>query len=163
MPAPALAPSVISVSAMLTVPFFAIPFTLQSFAILTVLGLFGAKIGGAALLLYLALGAVGLPVFSGFTGGIGVLAGPTGGFLLGFLFAIPAFALLRRKPLFAMILSVFLYDLVGSLWYYFLYASGNGYLAVLGTTVLPFLLPDIAKLALAFLIVKRLKKHIIPY
>ena len=151
----ALAVALLSVSAMLTVPFFAIPFTMQSFAVLTVLSLLGAKAGGVAILAYLALGATGLPVFSGFTGGIGVLFGPHGGFLLGFLLAPLCFALLPRRRLLASLLSVLLYNIIGSLWYYFLFAFGSGYLASLSVTVLPFLLPDAVKLALSQLVAKR--------
>ncbi len=154
----ALSVAILSVSGMITLPFFAIPFTLQSFAVLTVLGLLGAKKGGTALFLYLLLGGLGLPVFSGFTGGFGILFGPTGGFLFGFLFAIPAFMLLKGKTLLPMILSVILYYIMGSLWYYFLFAEGTSYPLSLTVTVLPFLLPDGAKIALAYLVTKRLSR-----
>ncbi len=154
----ALAVAILSVSAMITLPFFAVPFTLQSFAVLTVLGLLGAKKGGTALLLYLALGALGLPVFSGFTGGFGILFGPTGGFLFGFLFAVPVFALLPRRTLVPMLFSTLLYYVIGSLWYYFLFAEGTSYPLSLTVTVLPFLLPDGAKIALAYLVTKRLSR-----
>ncbi len=156
----ALSVAILSVSGMITLPFFAVPFTLQSFAVLTVLGLLGAKKGGTALFLYLLLGGLGLPVFSGFTGGFGILLGPTGGFLFGFLLAIPVFALLSRRPFPAMLLSALLYDLAGSLWYYFLYTKDTSYLASLSVTVLPFLLPDIAKIFLADLVIKRMFKNI---
>lgn len=62
-----------------------IPVTLQTFAVAFIGYLLGAKWGGAAVLLYLALGAAGLPVFSGFSGGAARLFGVTGGYLLGFL------------------------------------------------------------------------------
>ena len=83
----ALGAALLCLSAFLTVPFPPIPFTVQSYALFAVCGLLGAKRGLAATLLYLVLGAVGLPVFSGFGGGLGALFGPTGGFLLSFLFA----------------------------------------------------------------------------
>ena len=155
----ALSVAILSVSAMITLPFFAIPFTLQSFAVLTVLGLLGARRGGAAVLAYLSLGAVGLPVFSGFMGGLGVILGPTGGFLLGFLVSVPLF-IPKRKILLPMLLSVLLYNIIGSLWYYIFYAEGTGYLASLSVSVLPFLLPEAVKAALAYLTVKRLKGKI---
>ena len=63
----------------------AIPFTLQTFAIFCTLGLIGGKRGTAAILVYLLLGALGLPVFAGFSGGVGILFGITGGYLLGFI------------------------------------------------------------------------------
>ena len=155
----ALSVAILSVSAMLTLPFLAIPFTLQSFAFLAVMGLLGAKRGGAAVLVYLALGAVGLPVFSGFTGGLGVILGPTGGFLLGFLASVPLF-IPKGKILLPMLLSVLLYNIIGSLWYYIFYAEGTSYLASLAVTVLPYLAPDAVKAALAYLTVKRLKGKI---
>ena len=64
----------------------AIPFTLQTFAIFYTLGLIGGKRGTAAIVVYLLLGALGLPVFAGFSGGIGILLGITGGYMLGFIF-----------------------------------------------------------------------------
>lgn len=163
----ALSVAFLCVSAMITVPLFPIPITLQSLALLLVMYLLGAKNGGAALLVYLALGAIGLPVFSGFLGGIGVLFGPTGGFLFGFLFAIPAFwlfpRLLRRKSvaaLCAMVATLLALYVFGALWYYFLFAADTSFWAVLTLTVLPFVLPDAVKLSLALLIGSRLIKHL---
>lgn len=65
-------------------PFTPVPFTLQPLAVLIVGGLLGARAGAAALVLYLALGLVGLPVFAAGGSGIGRLMGPTGGYLLAF-------------------------------------------------------------------------------
>jgi biotin transport system substrate-specific component len=62
-----------------------IPFTMQTFAIFAVLGLLGGRRGTLAILSYLLLGLCGLPVFSGFQAGIGVLLGSTGGYLIGFV------------------------------------------------------------------------------
>ena len=62
-----------------------VPFTLQTFAIFAALGLLGGKRGTVAVAVYLLLGAIGVPVFAGFQGGIGALLGTTGGYLLGFL------------------------------------------------------------------------------
>ena len=62
-----------------------VPFTLQTFGVFCALGLLGGRRGSTAVLLYILLGAVGLPVFSGFQGGLGKLLGPTGGYILGFL------------------------------------------------------------------------------
>ena len=88
--------ALMAVSAWVSVPFGPVPFTLQTFVMVFALlvltpGECLAAIGG-----YLVIGAVGLPVFSSMRGGIGVLAGPTGGFLWGFLLgAIVALAFLR--------------------------------------------------------------------
>ena len=160
----ALGAALLCLSALLTIPFPPVPFTLQSYAILAVCGLLGAKRGLAATLLYLALGAVGLPVFSGFGGGLGALIGPTGGFLFGFLF-VPLLCFFAegrgmRTLALCFAIALLLSYAAGSLWYCFLFAQGEGYLGVLTVTVLPFLLPDAVKLALALLTVKRLKRYI---
>lgn len=69
----------------IAVPFSPVPISLGLFGILLTTTLLGAKLGTLSCCLYLLLGLVGLPVFSGFTSGIGVLLGPTGGYLLGYL------------------------------------------------------------------------------
>ena len=62
-----------------------VPFTLQTFAIFLSIGILGGKRGTLAVLVYILLGLMGIPVFAGFSGGIGVLAGNTGGYIMGFL------------------------------------------------------------------------------
>ena len=88
-----LAIAIIAVSAWVTVPLGPIPFTLQMFAVTFAIVVLSPKEAIAAITGYLLLGAVGVPVFSGMRGGIGVLAGPTGGFLWGYLFGVAAAAL----------------------------------------------------------------------
>ena len=113
---------------------------------------------------YLLLGAVGLPVFAGFSGGIGVLLGATGGYLLGFLLTtlvvwLAEIALGTSQPVFlaSALVGQGLCYLFGSVWYALGYAGGTaGLPAVLSTCVLPFLLPDTAKLILAWSLRKRL-------
>lgn len=82
--------AIMAVSAWVTVPLGPIPFTLQMFAITFAIVVLSPKEAIAAITGYLLLGAVGVPVFSGMRGGIGVLAGPTGGFLWGYLFGVAA-------------------------------------------------------------------------
>ena len=86
MTAVALGAVLIIICSWLTVP-FAVPFTMQTFAVFTVLILLGGKLGTASIGLFVLMGLVGLPVFSGFRGGVGVLLGPTGGYIVGFVFA----------------------------------------------------------------------------
>lgn len=85
--------AIMAVSAWVTVPLGPIPFTLQMFAIVFAIVVLTPKQAVAAIAGYLLIGAVGVPVFSGMRGGIGVLAGPTGGFLWGYLFGVAAAAL----------------------------------------------------------------------
>ena len=65
----------------------AVPFTLQTFGVFIAVGVLGGKRGSLSVLVFILLGAIGIPVFANFSGGIGVLAGPTGGYIIGFLFS----------------------------------------------------------------------------
>ena len=76
---------VLTASAWLSVPFYPVPLTMQTLAVLLTGGLLGPRLGVASVAGYLALGLTGAPVFHGGTGGPAVLLGPTGGYLLGFL------------------------------------------------------------------------------
>ncbi len=78
----------IAACAQIAVPRVSVPLTMQTFAVLLIGAALGARLGTAAVLLYLFQGAVGLPVFSGFLGGPVVFAGPTAGYLLGFIPAV---------------------------------------------------------------------------
>ncbi len=78
---------VLVVSAKVEVPFYPVPMTLQTLAVLTLGALFGARLAAATVALYLGEGLVGLPVFAGAGAGPAYLVGPTGGYLVGFLLA----------------------------------------------------------------------------
>lgn len=80
-----LGSAVLAASAQISLPMWPVPATLQSLAVLLLGALGGSRLGAASVALYLAEGAMGLPVFANATGGIAVLAGPTAGYLLGFL------------------------------------------------------------------------------
>ena len=79
----ALGAVIIAVCSWISIP-TVVPFTLQTFAVFSVLGLLGGKRGTISVLIYILLGAVGVPVFAGFSGGFGVILGPTGGYIIGF-------------------------------------------------------------------------------
>lgn len=81
----ALMTAVTCILAPLSIPIGPVPISLTNFAIYLSLYLLDWKKGTISYILYLLLGLVGLPVFSGFTGGIGKLAGPTGGYIIGFI------------------------------------------------------------------------------
>lgn len=151
--------ALIAVCAWISVPVFDIAFTLQTFAVFLTLGLLGGKWGSAAILIYLLLGAAGMPVFSGFRGGIGALAGVTGGYLWGFLFSgLVYWALARFGKLPAMIAGQLACYLCGSIWFY-LYAGG-GLGVILLRCVVPYLIPDAVKITLAYTLCRRLARHI---
>lgn len=101
----ALSIAFMAVSAWITIPFGPIPFTLQTLAVMFVLFTLKPKEAMAAIAGYLILGALGLPVFSSFRGGIAALVGPTGGFIVGFLIAgavaLAVGALVKDKGVFS--------------------------------------------------------------
>ena len=106
----ALAAALITVCSWISIP-LTVPITLQTFAIFTVVGLLGMRRGTIAVLIYILLGAVGIPVFSGFKGGIGALLGNTGGYIIGFIFsALLTGALLKLwgNKVWALIVSMIL-------------------------------------------------------
>ena len=151
--------ALIAVCSWISIPVPDIAFTLQTLAIFLTLGLLGGKRGFAPILIYLLLGAAGMPVFSGFQGGLGILAGVTGGYLWGFLAAALVYRLLERfGKLPAMIAGQTVCYLCGSLWFY-LYAGGGLWL-ILIRCVFPYLIPDAIKIALAYTLSRRLARHI---
>ena len=80
--------AVMALSAKLSIPFFPVPVTMQSLAVLLIAAAFGSRLGAATMVLYLVEGALGLPVFAGATGlGLPYMMGPTGGYLVGFVLA----------------------------------------------------------------------------
>lgn len=157
----------ITVCSWISIP-ASIPFTLQTFAVFFVLGLLGGKRGTVSIIVYILLGLVGIPVFTGFTGGIAKLLGVTGGYIVGFiLIGVLYWAAesLFGKKLLVRILSMLAGSIVcyafGTAWFMVVYAGQTGPVtlgAALGMCVLPFILPDIAKMALALFLSERLKK-----
>ena len=139
------------------------PFTMQTLAVFLSVGLLGGRRGSIAVGVYLLLGAIGLPFFSGFQGGFGILLGATGGYLVGFLVAALVMWGAQRLSL-SLPLSMLLGQLIcyafGTAWYMLFYLASGGsgnLLVVLGICVFPFLLSDLAKIFLALFLVRRLK------
>ena len=160
--------AVLTVCAWLSVPLGDMVITLQTFGIFLTLGLLGGKRGCITILVYLLLGAVGAPVFSGFRGGMGALLGTTGGYIFGFMLTALAYWLLtscKDTPhirLTAMVLGLLLCYGCGSAWYVWGYLGGSTLSlgAVLLKCVLPYLLPDGIKLFLAWALTRRLKPFV---
>ena len=140
----------IAVCAWISIP-TTVPFTLQTFGIFLAVGVLGGKRGTLAVLVYLLLGAVGIPVFAGFSGGVGCLLGSTGGYLVGFLFtALVMWAMerLMGKKLWVLALSMLLGLVVcyafGTVWFILVYARTTGeigLLTALGWCVFPTFSP----------------------
>lgn len=164
----AIGAALIAVCAWISIP-ADVPFTLQTFAIFTVCGLLGGKRGTVSVLVYLLLGAVGAPVFAGFRGGFASLLGTTGGYLVGFvlLTLIITFAQAHwGQGQWVFVLSAAVGLLVcyafGTAWFLIVYTRTGAITlgVVLAKCVLPFLLPDAVKLALATLLRVRLYRRI---
>ena len=161
--------ALIALCSWITIP-LTVPITLQTFAVFVTVGLLGWRRGFLAVLLYLLLGAIGIPVFSGFSGGAGVLLGATGGYLIGFLFtALLTGLLIDRfgRRVFVMAVAMLAGLLVcyafGTVWFMVVYASTSGAVGLgmaLSWCVVPFLIPDAVKIALAILTVNRLCKYV---
>ncbi len=156
------------VCAWIAVPLGDISITLQTFSIMLTLELLGGKWGTVTTGVYLLLGIVGMPVFSGFRGGLGAILGATGGYLLGFIptgfvfWAITAFfgEKARLAAGFAGLLTCYA---AGTVWYMALYLQGSGLVAVLLKCVAPYLIPDVLKIYAAFRLADSLKRRNIGF
>jgi len=159
----------IAVCAWIAIP-TTVPFTLQTFAVLCAMGLLGGRRATLTILLYLLMGAVGLPVFSHFGGGLGKLLGVTGGYLVGFLASTLVYWLFTKLAgegyiarLAGMVLGLLVCYAFGTAWFMVAYAPATGPVSLataLGMCVVPFLIPEAVKVALAAFIVRILPARI---
>lgn len=166
----AMMAALIAVCSWISIPVGEIPFTLQTFAVFVAVGLLGMKRGLLSVVVYILLGAVGVPVFAGFKGGIGALFGTTGGYIVGFLFlALLAGLILDKfgKKVYVMIIALVLGLLVcyafGTAWFMVIYMKNTGpvgLMTVLGWCVFPYIIPDLVKMALAIAITKAVSLRI---
>ncbi len=147
--------------AQVAVPLGLVPIVLTQIAVLTGAGLLGWKWGTLSQCVYIALGAAGLPVFARFSGGLGALAGPTGGFLVGYVLSALGVGLLlgatrhRRCALLpVMLLGALLVYLPGLPW--LMHVTGLGFTKALATYMLPYLPGDVLKAVISAALVDRL-------
>jgi len=152
-----LGTALLTVSAKLSIPFWPVPMTMQTFVVLVLGMAYGWRLGAATILLYLAEGAVGLPVFAGTPArgiGIAYMLGGTGGYLLGYLMAAAACGWLAQRGFGRTVWSTALAMLAGNV---LIYVPGLLWLGalfgwdkpILAWGLTPFLLGDLVKLALA--------------
>ena len=167
----AMLTALLCICAWIGFPLGDVSITMQTFGLFLTLGLLGGRQGTLVCLLYLLLGAVGLPVFSGFRGGLGTLVGATGGYILGFLAAALVYWLVTAilKERFHVRLAASLLGLAvcygfGTLWYALVWTDGVGLSLglILGKCVLPYLIPDLIKLSFALAAAEKLKRVISP-
>lgn len=153
------------ISSWISIP-MTVPFTLQTFAIFITILLLGTWRGFFVVLSYIALGLFGLPVFSGFKSGFTAIAGPTGGYILGFLLtAIVTGKLLEFLPdkkiyrYLSMFIGLIVCYAFGTFWFVNMYTKeAMSFSKALSLCVIPFVIPDVLKILLADYIAKLLKK-----
>lgn len=169
--------AIMGVSAWVAIPFGPVLLTLQMFALMFAIMVLTPKQCMAAIAGYLVLGAVGLPMFSGMRGGIGMLMGPTGGYLWGYLLGAVA-ALLVREALGRAMggakslggTKAFAVDMMACLAFIavtyvcgcFQYAAvvGVDLAAAFAVTIAPFAVPDVLKAVAAVLCARAVKRAI---
>ena len=159
----ALSAAIISLLSPIAIPLGVLPLTLSSLAIALISGLVGPLVGFLAVTVYLAIGAVGVPVFSGFTAGFGAIFGPSVGFFVGYLALSLVSGLTAYLPTRASVLRHLPLLLLGEL--LLLTLGAVGYALMLGLSLakaalaafLPVLIPAVAKALCAALLLTRLK------
>ena len=164
--------AVLAICSWISIP-AAVPFTMQTFGVFLASGLLGGKRGTVTVLVWLLLGAIGLPVFTGFTGGIGHMLGVTGGYMVGFIFTAlimwafeKAFGGSGRVLFISMLLGLMACYAFGTAWFLVAYARDTGPIglsAALSMCVVPFIIPDIIKTGLATLLSVRLRPLVHAY
>ncbi len=158
---------IIIICSWISIP-MAIPFTLQTFGIFLTLKILGGKLGTLSILIYIFLGILGLPVFAGFKSGFAALAGPTGGYIVGFILTslvIWIFEnLFYKNKLGFFLLSIFsliLCYIFGTLWFVKVFIGPNGsinFTSALKMCVIPFVIPDLIKIFFAYFIGEKVSK-----
>ena len=138
----------------------AVPFTLQTFGVFIAVGILGGKRGTLSVLVFILLGAIGVPVF----------AGTTGGYIIGFLFSALVMWAMEKLPgkkavmqIVSMIVGLIVCYAFGTAWFMIVYSRANGAVGlatVLGWCVIPFIIPDIIKIVLAYGLSRKLRKFV---
>ncbi len=147
----AMIAAIIAVAAVISIPMYLVPFTLATFAMYTATIAFGTRQTVTAVVVYILLGAVGLPVFSGLGSGIGHILGPTGGYILGYIpmvwiggYFAERFAGNRYMYILGFVLGTAVLYAVGVLWIHI--QLGSSIASLLSKTVYPFIAIDLVKL-----------------
>lgn len=162
--------AIIAVCSWISIP-LSVPITLQTFGVCCAVGLLGLKRGTLSVLVYIILGLIGVPVFAEFTSGVGILAGTTGGYIIGFVFTALIVGIMTKffgdklwVYIVSMVIGIAVCYAFGTVWFIMIYNNGNADAVSLGTVlgwcVTPFIIPDIVKIALASVICTRVKKYV---
>jgi biotin transport system substrate-specific component len=151
-----LGSAVVAIAAQINIPLPVVPLTMQTLAVLAIGAAYGARLGAATLALYAIEGAAGLPVFAQMKAGAGVIAGPTGGYIIGFILAAALVGYLAEqgwsrsipKMIVASLLGAIVLYIPGLVW---LHQFANGWAQTFEWGVTPFIVGDIVKAILAAL------------
>ncbi len=159
----ALFAALTAVMSQFSIPIGPVPINLATLSVFIAGAVLGAKYGALSQLVYVLLGAVGLPVFSNFSGGVGVIVGPTGGYILGYIAAAWLVGLLSEHfggnvlvLVISMVAGLLLCYLMGTVW--FITVTKKDVWVSLTLCVFPFLIGDAVKIAAAIAVVPQLKK-----
>lgn len=163
--------AVITICSWVTIPlpFSLVPITLGTLGAALAGTVLGPVKGPASVMVFLALGAVGIPVFHGFTGGLGVIAGPTGGYLIGYItIALITGMLTKEKDgRFSSVTMIAIASVIGILscyvlgTAYYMFLTHTGFTSALMLCVIPFLPGDALKVAAVCLLTERLRRAVI--
>lgn len=158
--------AVLCVLGPLSLPVGLVPVSLTNLAIYFTIYVLGRKRGTISYMVYLLIGLIGLPVFSGFSGGFPKLAGPTGGYLIGFIFMafisgifIDKFSNKIYICFFGMVIGTIVTYLFGTAW--LAYVAHMTFNKALAIGVLPFIIGDLIKIIIAALIGPQIRKRLI--
>lgn len=150
-----------AVLSQISIPVGAVPITFTHISIFVASGLLGAKYGTVSQCVFVLLGAAGVPVFSGFAGGIGVILGPTGGFIAGYIgcafitgFIADRFGRSVIPVIWAIAAGWIVTYFFGILW--IMYLTNTGFIASLSAYMIPFLPGDIVKTIISVILINRL-------
>lgn len=166
MAATALMAAVMCVLGPLTVPIGAVPISLANFVICLTAWLLGPKFGTLSVAVYLCIGLIGVPVFSGYGAGLAKIAGPTGGYLVGYLLLALIGGLFIEKsngnPVVSgigLVLGDAACYVLGTAWFVFQMQCELGY--ALSVCVYPFIALDLAKIVVSCVVGALLRKRLV--
>ena len=164
-----LSVALIAVCSWISIP-LSVPITLQTLGVCLVAGLFGLKRGTVATVAYILLGTIGVPVFAGFSSGIGIITGPTGGYIVGFIFTALIVGFVSDKQsgklagiVIAMIVGILVCYAFGTAWFAYVFANKGEPMtlySILLVCVFPFIPFDAAKIVIAAILTNKLRKFV---
>lgn len=168
----ALFTCLIAVCSWISIP-TTVPFTLQTFAVFMAVLCLGPRNGTLSVLIYILLGAIGVPVFAGFSGGFGIILGSTGGYIVGFLligFLFWAFKRIAYKNIWMNIIFCVIGLIIcyafGTVWFMVVYGNTTGSISLITALmwcVIPYLAWDALKIGLAVVLSRRLRPVLMKF